>query len=184
MTADAEMTIRACEPRDIPAITAIYRREVLEGSASFEIDPPDEAEMHRRRLALVAAGCPYLVAAADGAVLGYACAGPYRPRPAYRYTLEDSVYIRGDARGRGLGRLLLGALVEAAAAGGFRQMVAVIGDSANQPSVALHEALGFAKVGVFRSVGWKHGCWLDSVLMQRSLGRGDQAPPGGPGLDA
>ncbi|MBZ0229503.1 MAG: GNAT family N-acetyltransferase [Bauldia sp.] len=174
----AGMTLRACAAGDIPEITAIYRREVLGGTASFEIEPPDEGEMERRRLALVAAGCPYLVAAAvDGAVLGYAYAGPYRPRPAYRFTLESSVYVRPDARGRGLGRLLLGALIESAEQRGFRQMVAVIGDSANRPSIALHEALGFVHASVFRSVGWKHERWLDTVLMQRPLGPGGEAPP-------
>lgn len=174
----AGMTLRACEAGDIPAITAIYRREVLGGTASFEIEPPDEGEMLRRWQALVAAGCPYLVvAAADGEVLGYAYAGPYRPRPAYRFTLENSVYVRPEARGRGLGRLLLGALIESAAARGFRQMVAVIGDTANRPSIALHEALGFVHAGVFRSVGWKHERWLDTVLMQRPLGPGGDVPP-------
>ena len=172
-----DVVVRSCEADDIPAIAAIYRREVLLGTASFEIEPPSEEEMHRRREGLIVSGCPYLVAVADGAILGYAYAGPYRPRPAYRNTVEDSVYIRDDARGRGIGRLLLGALVERATAAGFRQMVAVIGDSQNHGSVALHKAMGFELTGVFRSVGWKHGRWLDSVLMQRALGEGDATPP-------
>jgi phosphinothricin acetyltransferase len=171
------MTIRGSELRDIPAVTRIYRREVIGGSASFEIEPPDEAEMARRREAIVAAGCPYLVAEADGIVLGYAYAGPYRPRRAYRFTVENSVYVDAVARGRGVGRRLLAALVEAATAAGFRQMVAVIGDKENRASIALHTALGFVPAGVLRSVGWKHGHWLDSVLMQRPLGPGDAAPP-------
>jgi len=177
MTAEAEMTIRAAEARDIAAVTLIYRREVIAGTASFEIEPPDAAEMERRREAVLAAGCPYLVAESAGSVLGYAYAGPYRPRRAYRFTVENSVYVHADARGRGVGRRLLTALVEAATAAGFRQMVAVIGDSENRASIALHTALGFLPAGVLRSVGWKHGRWLDSVLMQRPLGPGDAAPP-------
>ncbi|HMN86309.1 MAG TPA: N-acetyltransferase family protein [Bauldia sp.] len=173
----ADIALRAAEARDIPGITAIYAREVSGGTASFELEPPDEAEMERRRQAIVAAGCPYLVAEAGGRVLGYAYAGPYRPRRAYRFTVEDSVYVGSEARGRGVGRLLLAALVEAAAASGFRQMIAVIGDSENRASVGLHAALGFAPAGSLRNVGWKHGRWLDSVLMQRSLGAGDGAPP-------
>ena len=170
------MIVRSCEPTDIPAITAIYRDAVVTGTASFELDAPDEAEMAGRRARLLAGRYPYLVAEIDGSLAGYAYAGEYRARPAYRGTVENSVYVAGTARGRGVGRILLDALVIAAAAGGFRQMVAVIGDSANLASVALHAAAGFDHIGTLRSVGWKHGRWLDTVLMQRALGPGDTAP--------
>ena len=170
------MKLRDCEPSDIPAIAAIYGREVESGTASFELTPPGEAEMLARRAALVAGGYPYLVAEIDGAVAGYAYAGPYRARPAYLSTLENSVYVDQRFRGRGVARRLLAALVEAGAARGFRQMIAVIGDCANTPSIRLHEAAGFAHIGTLRSVGWKHGRWLDTVLMQRPLGEGEDAP--------
>jgi phosphinothricin acetyltransferase len=169
--------IRPATPSDIPAVTAIYAHAVLHGTASFEIDPPGLAEMERRYGTLVDGGFPYLAAEAGGSLLGYAYAGPYRPRPAYRFTLEDSVYVAPDAQRRGTGRLLLAALVEAATLRGFRQMVAVIGDTAQTPSIALHAALGFRMVGTLVSVGFKHGRWLDTVLMQRALGPGDGATP-------
>ncbi len=173
-------TLRPVDPSDLPAITAIYAEAVQTGTASFELTPPDLEEMRRRHAALVTGGHPYLVAASPkGAVLGYAYAGPYRPRPAYRWTVEDSIYLAAAARGLGLGRALLGALIEAATAAGFRQMVAVIGDSGNQASIALHRAAGFHPVGTFAAVGWKHGRWLDSVLMQRPLGNGAETPPAG-----
>jgi phosphinothricin acetyltransferase len=170
------VTLRGCEADDIPAITAIYRHAVLTGRASFEIDPPDEGEMRRRREALLAGGHPYLVAERNREIVGYAYAGIYRARPAYRSTVENSVYVREDMQGRGIGRALLAALIEEASSRDFRQMIAVIGDSANRASIALHERLAFSLVGVLRSVGRKHGCWLDTVLMQRSLGVGDMAP--------
>lgn len=173
----AGLRIRACEAGDIPAITAIYRHAVLNGRASFELEPPDEAEMLRRREPLVTGGYPYLVAEIGGEVVGYAYAGAYRPRPAYRNSVENSVYVIESGQGRGVGRLLLSALIDEAAARGFRQMIAVIGDSANTASIRLHEALGFNPVGVLRSVGWKHEQWLDTVLMQRALGPGDQTSP-------
>ncbi|WP_244914049.1 GNAT family N-acetyltransferase [Methylobacterium frigidaeris] len=169
--------LRLCREDDIPAVTAIYFHAVATGRASFELEPPDEAEMGRRRAALVAGGYPYLVAERAGAVVGYAYAGPYRTRPAYRGTVETSVYLRPDQAGRGLGRRLLERLIAEATAAGFRQMVAVIGDSHNVASIALHAALGFRHVGVLTSVGWKHGTWLDTVLMQRPLGPGDGTPP-------
>jgi L-amino acid N-acyltransferase YncA len=172
-----EISVRRCEALDIPAITAIYRHAVLTGRASFELEPPDEAEMRHRRESLLSGGHPYLVAESGGEVVGYAYAGSYRARPAYRSTVENSVYVRQDCHGRGIGRLLLAALVEEASTRGFRQMIAVIGDSANTASIRLHEALGFAHVGVLRSVGWKHERWLDTVLMQRALGLGNEAPP-------
>lgn len=176
MTDGVALRIRLCRPDDIAAITAIYGHAVATGTASFELEPPGEAEMLGRHQALVAGGHPYLVAERDGTILGYAYAGAYRARPAYRGTVENSVYVRGDQHGRGIGRALLGALVEAATAAGFRQMVAVIGDSANAASIGLHRAAGFEPVGTLRSVGWKHGRWLDTVLMQRALGPGDTIP--------
>ena len=170
------MLLRPCEPRDIPEITAIYRQAVLHGTASFEIDPPDEAEMARRRAALLDAGQPYLVAERGERVAGYSYAGPYRARLAYRSTVENSVYVAEDARRTGVAGKLLARLIEESAARGFRQMIAVIGDSANLASIRLHEAAGFSHTGVLRSVGWKHGRWLDTVLMQRALGAGDKVP--------
>jgi phosphinothricin acetyltransferase len=169
--------LRDSAEADLPAIQAIYAHHVRHGSASFELEPPDLAEMTARRRALLDRGLPYLVADAGGWVAGYAYAGPYRPRPAYRYALEVSVYVAPDRHRLGLGRLLLGGLVERAERLGYRQLVAVVGDSANAASIGLHRALGFHEAGVLRSVGWKHGRWLDSVFLQRSLGDGDAAPP-------
>jgi phosphinothricin acetyltransferase len=146
--------------------------------ASFEITPPKEAEVARRRTEVLAAALPFLVAAADGKVVGYAYAAPYRARAAYRHTLEDSVYMHRDFAGRGIGRRLLERLIDECAARGYRQLIAVIGDSANQGSIALHERCGFARVGVLPSVGFKFGRWVDSVLMQRGLGDGDRTLPG------
>jgi phosphinothricin acetyltransferase len=170
--------LRPVRPDDAEAIAAIYDRAVLTGNASFEIDPPGAAEMGARIAKVVGSGHPWLVAELDGVVAGYAYAGAYRPRPAYRHTVEDSIYVAEAARGRGLGRWLLGALVAEATALGFRQMVAVIGDSGNSASIGLHAALGFRHVGVLAAVGYKHDRWLDSVLMQISLGAGDRNPPG------
>ncbi len=174
------MIVRPCELADIPAITAIYRDAVLTGTASFELEPPSDADMTSRRASLLAGRYPYLVAEIDERLAGYAYAGEYRARPAYRGTVENSVYVAETAQGRGVGRTLLDALVIAAAAGGFRQMVAVIGDSANLASIRLHAAAGFDHIGTLRAVGWKHGRWLDTVLMQRALGPGDTAPSAGP----
>lgn len=169
-------SLRPFEGRDAGAIAKIYGEAVLTGSASFETEPPGQAEMARRMAALVEAGHPVLVAEQDGAVLGFASAGPYRTRPAYRFTVEDSVYVAAAARGRGTGGLLLERLLRDAQARGFRQMVAVIGDSANTASIALHLSLGFTLTGTLSAVGWKHGRWLDSILMQRALGVGAGAP--------
>jgi phosphinothricin acetyltransferase len=174
-----DLLIRPCRANDIPAITAIYADAVLNGTASFEIEPPDEAEMARRREALVEGRYPYLVAEIDGAVLGYAYAGPYRPRKAYGATVEDSVYVHPDAKGRGLGAALLRALIRACEEDGrFRQMIAVVGDSASAASLALHVAQGFRHAGVLEAVGYKHGAWRDTVLMQRPLRDGASSPPG------
>lgn len=174
---DPSPVIRPATPADLPAVRAIYADAVLSGCASFELEPPDAAEMAARYDKILSAGLPWLVAEVDGRVLGYAYAGPYRPRPAYRFTVENSVYVAPDAKGRGLGRRLLDELIAAVAALGYRQMIAVIGDSANAASIALHAAAGFDRAGLLRSVGWKHGRWLDSVLMQRDLGSGDTDPP-------
>jgi L-amino acid N-acyltransferase YncA len=171
------MILRPCFDVDIPAITAIYGAAVRGGTASFELEPPDEAEMARRREALVAAGYPYLVAEAEGAVLGYAYAGPYRARPAYASTVEDSVYVAPGCHGRGFGRALLSALMAVAEERDFRLMIAVIGDRASTASIRLHESLGFTHVGAFEPVGYKNGRWLATVLMQRVLGPGGAAPP-------
>jgi L-amino acid N-acyltransferase YncA len=176
----AAMTIslRPARTADIPAITRIYAHAVEHGTASFELTPPDQTEMARRMNDLVGRGYPYIAAELDGALAGYAYAGPYRARPAYRLTVEDSVYIAPDIQRRGVGRTLLNALIEAAATGGFRQMIAVIGDSTKQAaSIGLHEAAGFLHVGILQDVGFKHGRWLDSVLMQRALGDGGATEP-------
>ena len=172
------MEIRPVGSADLPQIQAIYAHHVATGTASFEEEPPDLAEMTRRCDALLAVGLPYLVAAEpDGKILGYAYAGPFRPRRAYRFSVENSIYTRPDSAGKGIGRALLTALIRQAAAWGARQMIAVIGDSGNAGSIGLHKALGFQPIGVIRSVGFKHGRWLDSVLMQLSLGDGDASPP-------
>ena len=169
------VAIRPAKTSDIPAITRIYAHAVEHGMASFELTPPDEAEIARRMNDLTGKGYPYIAGEIDGALAGYAYAGPYRARPAYRLTVEDSVYIAPDRHRRGIGRALLAALIEATAARGFRQMIAVIGDSGNQAgSIGLHEALGFRHVGILQDVGFKHGRWLDSVLMQRTLGDGSK----------
>lgn len=181
MSAVAPVAMREAAPRDVSRIAAIYAHHVLHGLASFETEPPDEAEIARRLGEVRARGLPYLVAEADGRVVGYAYAAPYRTRPAYRYTVEDSVYVDRQSAGRGIGRRLLERLVADATACGCRQMIAVIGDSANRASIALHEACGFARVGLLPAVGFKLGRWVDSVLMQRALGPGDRTPPAGGG---
>lgn len=171
-------SIRDSRDTDIPAIAAIYGHWVAHGLASFELEPPTEEEVARRRAAILAAGYPYIVAeGAGGRVLGYAHAGPYRTRPAYRFSVENSVYVAPTAGRAGAGRALLGALVTRCEAAGFRLMVAVIGDSGNAPSIGLHRAMGFAPAGLLPAVGWKHGRWVDSVLMTRALGAGATAAP-------
>jgi L-amino acid N-acyltransferase YncA len=169
--------LRAATPADIPAITRIYDHAVRFGTASFELDPPDEAEMAKRQRALLDGGFPYIVAEVDGAVAGYAYAGPYRPRPAYRFSIENSIYIAPEAQRRGLGRALLARLIADSEARGFRQMIAVIGDSANAASIELHRELGFTMIGTFADCGFKFGRWLDSVFMQRTLGPGSSTLP-------
>ena len=163
--------IRPSEEQDIPQIQSIYSHHVLTGTASFEITPPDVAEMLSRRAAVVAKGLPYLVAVKDDEVLGYAYATVYRPRPAYRFTVEDSVYIREGIHGKGIGKALLQAVIDHCSASGYRQMLAVIGDS-SAPSVALHRSLGFELAGTFKAFGFKFGAWRDTAMMQRQLGEG------------
>jgi L-amino acid N-acyltransferase YncA len=167
--------IQSATVADVPAITAMYGHAVSYGTASFEIEPPNEMEMGERFRALVSGGFPYLVACTpDGRAVGYAYAGLYRTRYAYRHTLEDSVYIDPAFHRRGVGRALLDRLVTESEALGFRQMVAVIGDSAQIASVALHRGAGFRMVGTFEAVGFKFGRWLDTVMMQRALGEGSK----------
>jgi phosphinothricin acetyltransferase len=169
--------VRAATVADIPAITAIYRPAVLHGTASFEIEPPDEPEMQRRFEAITASRYPYFVAERAGRVVGYAYASAYRTRPAYRWSVEDSVYIHPDEQRGGIGRALLSALLKQCTEQGFRQMIAVIGDSRQMGSITLHRNLGFTFIGTIHAVGFKHGRWLDSVLMQRALGEGDGTRP-------
>lgn len=173
------LSIRPATPDDIPAIAAIYGDAVLNGTASWEIEPPGEAELLRRLEAVLAGGYPYLAAERDGLLLGYAYAGAYRPRPAYRATVENSIYIDPAAQGAGVGSALLAALIEDCTARGFRQMIAVIGDGngASVGSRRLHERAGFRLIGIAEKVGFKHGRWLDQVLMQKELGEGDRTPP-------
>jgi phosphinothricin acetyltransferase len=176
------MILRAATQDDAAALCAIYGHHVLHGFGTFEEVPPSADEMDQRRQAIVVHGLPYLVAEAEGRVLGYAYAAPFRARAAYRYTVEDSVYIAPDAIGRGVGRAVLSAVLEACEAMGLRQAVAVIGDSANAASIGLHRALGFEPAGVGRSVGFKHGRWVDIVWMQKALNAGDAAAPDAEGL--
>ncbi len=175
-----DLSVRPACADDLPAITAIYAHHVRHGAASFELAPPEVAEMQRRYAAIRALGWPYLVAERGGEVVGYAYAALYRTRPAYRFTAEDSVYVRHDLAGHGIGARLLPALIDACAAAGIRQLIAVIGDSANTGSVRLHEKFGFAPIGVQPAVGWKFGRWVDNLLMQRAIGDGSAsgAPEG------
>jgi L-amino acid N-acyltransferase YncA len=170
-------TLRAASAADIAAITGIYREAVLHGTATFEIEPPDEAEMASRFQAITTAGYPYFVGELDGVVVGYAYANAYRTRPAYRFTVEDSIYLAPHAQGKGVGTALLKALIEASTAKGYRLMVAVIGDSRQYGSIAVHRRVGFTFCGTIHSVGYKFGRWLDSVIMELPLGEGDKSAP-------
>ncbi len=171
------MLVRDSLDADMAIVERIYSFYVLHSLATFEERPPAEDELRSRRAAILDAGLPYLVAEADGQVMGYAYATAYRARPAYRYTVEDSVYVAPEFRSRGAGRALLAALMERSAAAGRRQMVAVIGDTANHASIALHRRMGFEHIGTLKSVGFKFGGWVDTVLMQHSLGaRGPTQP--------
>ncbi len=169
--------IRFATEADLPAITAIYGEAVANGTGSFELEGPTEAEMAGRYASLQAGNFPFFVAERDGAVIGFAYAGPYRERPAYRFTVQDAIYLAPDARGQGIGRRLLTALIDEAGRRGFRQMVGIVGDSENRASIGLHRSLGFAMVGTLANVGWKHGRWLDTVFTQLVLGQGEKAPP-------
>ena len=171
MTA-ASLLIRPSTLADLPAITAIYDWNVLNGTGTFELETPDEPEMARRRDDVLSKGLPWLVVERSGVVLGFAYANHFRPRRAYRFCLEDSVYLAADAKGQGLGRLLLAELLARCEAAGARQMLAVIGDSANAGSIGVHRTLGFEPIGVMKAAGWKFERWLDVVLMQKSLGQG------------
>ncbi|PZX16241.1 phosphinothricin acetyltransferase [Palleronia aestuarii] len=171
------MRVRDSIDADLEAITAIYGREVAGGTATFELDPPELAEMARRRRALVESGFPHLVAEIGGEVAGYASAGPYRPRPAYRHSVEISIYVAERHRGAGVGRRLTASLLDRCTAMGMRQAIAVIGGADNAASLALHRALGFSRAGVLTDVGFKHGAWRDTILMQRALGPGASTPP-------
>jgi phosphinothricin acetyltransferase len=169
--------VRPAGPQDLPAIQAIYAHHVLTGLASFEEVAPAVEEMRRRHDEVVSRGLPWLVADFGGTVAGYGYCAPYRARSAYRYALEDSVYVRQDVVGRGVGSALLAELLRRCEALDYRQVIAVIGDSANLASINLHAAFGFLRVGTLRSAGYKFGRWVDSVLMQRPLGPGDATPP-------
>ncbi|BEP92958.1 GNAT family N-acetyltransferase [Acidovorax sp. A79] len=170
-------TIRPSRDEDIAAITAIYAHHVLTGTGTFEIDPPTETDMAGRRADVLARNLPYIVAEKDGRVTGFAYANWFKPRPAYRFSAEDSIYVADDARGMGVGRKLLAELAVQAEAAGVRKLLAVIGDSANLGSIGVHRSLGFTDVGVMRSVGWKFGAWRDIVLMEKTLGAGDTSSP-------
>lgn len=169
--------IRASQEGDLPAITAIYGGHVVGGTGTFETEAPTLQEMAARRADVLGKGLPYLVAEEDGAVVGYAYCTWFKPRPAYRFSAEDSIYLAPAAAGKGLGKRLLDALARDAEARGVRKLIAVIGDSGNRGSVGVHTACGFTQVGVLRSCGWKFGKWLDVVLMEKFLGDGDRSPP-------
>ncbi|CAK7027788.1 L-methionine sulfoximine/L-methionine sulfone acetyltransferase [Saezia sanguinis] len=171
------MLIRPCSSDDLPAVTAIYAYHVLNNTGSFETDPPSLEEMRMRRKSILQQGWPYLVAIFQNEVVGYAYAGAFRLRPAYRYTVEDSIYVRQDMHQKGIARALLAELITQCELRGARQMVAVIGDSDNRGSIGLHTALGFEHTGIMRAAGWKFDKWLDVVTMQRALGMGDKSAP-------
>ncbi|WP_296185100.1 GNAT family N-acetyltransferase [Pseudomonas sp. UBA1879] len=171
------LTLRDALDHDMPAVQRIYAHHVIHGTASFELEPPTLVQMLQRRADIRANGLPYVVAEANGEIVGYAYATLYRPRPAYRFTVEDSVYVREGMAGLGIGQQLLETVIQRCTDDGRRQMVAIIGNSENLASVRLHERLGFRTVGVFESVGFKHGRWLDTVIMQRELGEAGHSLP-------
>jgi L-amino acid N-acyltransferase YncA len=173
----AKCDVRIATEHDLDAIHRIYSQHVLNGFASFEEIPPDVTEIRRRHRAILDLGLPYLAAEIGGEIVGYSYASPYRARSAYRFTIEDSVYVADEYAGRGIGRALLAALIAGCENGPWRQMVAVIGDSGNSASIALHRGLGFRLAGTLHAVGFKRGRWVDTVLMQRALGEGDRSAP-------
>ena len=171
------MLIRNAVDADLPAIAAIYAHWVTHGTGSFELEPPSVDEMSKRRADVLSKGLPYLVAEQGGAIVGYAYANWFRPRPAYRFSVENSVYVDKGVHRGGVARLLMAELMTRCEIAGARQMIAVIGDSANAGSVGLHTAMGFRHIGTLQSTGWKFDRWLDTVFMQRQLGFGDTTPP-------
>ncbi|SFC46868.1 phosphinothricin acetyltransferase [Polaromonas sp. OV174] len=171
------LLIRPSHDQDIPAITAIYAHHVLHGTGTFETEPPSASDMAARRADVLAKGLPYLVAEQDENIAGFAYGNWFKPRPAYRYSVEDSIYLAPDLQRRGLGRALLTELLARCEAVGVRKVMAIVGDSANAGSVGVHRALGFTQVGVIESCGWKFGAWRDIVIMQKTLGLGDTRPP-------
>jgi L-amino acid N-acyltransferase YncA len=177
MTIPYPVPVRDAAEADLAAICSIYAYYVLNTAANFEAEPPTREEMGLRRENVLRAGLPYLVAEVEGQVRGYAYASLYRPRAAYRYTLENSIYIEQGFQARGIGTALLSALIERCEAGPWRQMIAVIGDDDNQPSIRLHQRFGFQHVGTLNDVGFKFGRWIDTVIMQRALGDGSATPP-------
>ena len=172
--------IRPSSDADLPAITAIYAHHVLHGTGSFETEPPSVADMTTRRADVLSKGLAYLVVEQDGKIAGFAYGNWFKPRPAYRYSVEDSIYMAPDLQGKGLGRALLAELLARFEAVGIRKVMAIVGDSANTGSVGIHLALGFAQVGIVDSCGWKFGAWRDIVIMQKTLGLGDTQPPNEP----
>ncbi len=170
-----QVTIRTVNDDDMEAITAIYADEVLNGVSSWEELPPSQQEMTDRRDNILSTEYPYRVAELDGKILGYAYASSYRPRSGYRFAVENTIYVANNARGKGVGRMLLEDLVEGCRAKGYKQMIAVIGDSNNHPSIDFHSCMGFEQVGLIKSIGFKFGRWMDSVIMQRSLEGKDKA---------
>ena len=174
--------LRPSHEQDIPAITAIYAHHVLHGTGTFETEAPSRTEMAARRADVLAKQLPYLVAESEGRILGFAYCNWFKPRPAYRYSAEDSIYLAPDAHRHGLGRALLAELAARAEAVGIRKLIAVIGDSANTASIGVHRSVGFEPVGVLKSAGWKFDRWLDVVLMEKTLGAGDSRPPQAPGV--
>lgn len=169
--------IRPSQTEDIPAIAAIYAHHVLHGTGTFEIDPPSPNDMAQRRLDVLAKGLPYLVAAKGDQVMGFAYCNWFKPRPAYRFSAEDSIYLADEAMGQGLGRALLAELMVQAEKAGVRKLIAVIGDSANHGSIGVHRSAGFSMVGMLKSCGWKFDQWLDVVMMDKALGLGDTSAP-------
>jgi L-amino acid N-acyltransferase YncA len=170
-------TIRPSRDADLPAITSIYAHHVQHGTGTFELEPPSPADMAGRRAEVLARGLPWLVLEEQSEVLGYAYCNWFKPRPAYRFSAEDSIYLAESARGRGLGQQLLAELSRQAELAGVRKLIAVIGDSGNAGSIGVHRRAGFEHVGIIRSCGWKFGRWLDIVLMEKTLGDGDRSAP-------